>query len=59
MIKLVGQIKLLSVKFVIDYFSFDFAEYDYDNQSALSTTKFKENCLNSKPTYVINIFYVF
>ena len=46
MIKLVGQIKSPSVKFVIHYFSFDIAEYEYDKQIALSTPKFKENCLN-------------
>jgi hypothetical protein len=35
MIKLVGQIKSLSVKFVSDSFSFDIVEYDYDHQIAL------------------------
>jgi hypothetical protein len=54
MIKLVGQIKQPSVNFVIDYFSFDIAEYEYDNQSALSTPEFNEKSLNLKTTYVIN-----
>jgi hypothetical protein len=51
--KPVGKIKLPSVKFVIDYFRFDIAEYNYDNQLALSTPKFKEKCFNSKTAYVI------
>jgi hypothetical protein len=53
MTKLDGQFKSSFVKFVIVYFSFDIAEYEYDKQIALSTPKFKEKCWNSKTTYVI------
>ena len=35
MIKSVGQIKAPSVNFAYDYFKFDIAEHEYDNQSTL------------------------
>jgi hypothetical protein len=44
MTKLDGQLKSPSVKFAIDYFSFEISEYEYDKQIALSTPKFKEKC---------------
>ena len=56
MTKLVGQIKPPSVNFVIDYIRFDIAEYEYDNQSALTTPKFKEKSLNLKTTSFIHSF---
>jgi hypothetical protein len=53
-----NQIKSLPLKVVSDSFSFDTAEYDFDNQIALLTHYFKEKYWNLKTTYVIknNIF---
>ena len=58
MTKLLGQIKLPSVNFVIDYSRFDIAECEYDNQSALSTPKFKEKIFKFK-NYVCNKNIIF